>query len=318
VRAPAAIVVAVVALGCVPAAAAYSWPLRPFDRPHPIRGDFGDPRYHLDADGEISAFHSGVDISAPDGSRVYSVSPGFVVRVHATSVTVGRVNGHRYGYWHIHPVVRSGQYIRRHQLIGRILPGWGHVHFSESVRGIYRNPLRRGALTPFYDRTVPVVSSIQLRDLTGAPIDASHVTGAVNVLADIYDLPPLPPPYPWDVARLAPAAISWRLLAGTETVIQGGNAVDFRRTLPDGNLYDWIYAPLSWQNKAHRPGQYLYWVVHGLDTTGLPDGTYRLEVYALDTRRNLGGAYVDFAVTNGGIPPPPLVRVFRAPIRQPG
>ena len=29
----------------VPAGAgAYGWPLKPFDKPHPIRGSFGDPR----------------------------------------------------------------------------------------------------------------------------------------------------------------------------------------------------------------------------------------------------------------------------------
>src|SRR5262245_47649691 len=66
-----------IAGGCT---GAYSWPVKPFDRPHPIRGGFGDPRTVfggalseetiLDGDGTFS-FHQGIDISAPDASPVY-------------------------------------------------------------------------------------------------------------------------------------------------------------------------------------------------------------------------------------------------------
>jgi len=69
---------------------AYGWPLKPFRKPHPIRGTFGDPRFHLSAEGALSAFHFGVDIAARDGTAVYAVEPGVVVRRYATSVTVGR------------------------------------------------------------------------------------------------------------------------------------------------------------------------------------------------------------------------------------
>ena len=60
-------------------ASAYSWPFKPFDRQHPIRGFFGDPRTVYDngilagafeGPGTFS-FHQGVDISAPDGTPIY-------------------------------------------------------------------------------------------------------------------------------------------------------------------------------------------------------------------------------------------------------
>src|SRR5881275_2234 len=57
------------------AASAYGWPVKPFHKPHPIRGTFGDPRFHLDAEGQLSAFHFGVDIPVRDGTPVYAVEP---------------------------------------------------------------------------------------------------------------------------------------------------------------------------------------------------------------------------------------------------
>ena len=52
----------------------YSWPLKPFDRAHPVRGYFNDPRIS----GRSRAFHFGIDISAPNGTPVYAVRGGVV------------------------------------------------------------------------------------------------------------------------------------------------------------------------------------------------------------------------------------------------
>jgi hypothetical protein len=286
--------------GLTPAASAYGWPLKPFRKPHPIRATFGDPRFHLGAEGSLSAFHFGVDIVAHDGTRVYAVEPGVVVRRHYDSVTIGRRSGRRFGYWHVRPVVKSGSHVRLHQLVGYILPGWGHVHFAESLRGSYRNPLRKGALTPFYDRTTPTVASLQLLGAGGTPLDDRHVTGMLDVIANVYDTPPLVPPAPWNLARLAPASIWWDLVSSTGAVVDSGFTVNFDYTLPLTDLYGWIYAPGTYQNKPHRPGQYIFWLTHGLDTTALSNGAYTLEVNASDTRRNVGTATLEFTVANGG------------------
>ena len=40
------------------------WPLKPFDRAHPVRGMFNDPRIA----GSSRSFHFGIDISAPNGT----------------------------------------------------------------------------------------------------------------------------------------------------------------------------------------------------------------------------------------------------------
>lgn len=286
-------------------AGAYTWPVKPFKKEHAIRGTFGDPRYHLGPESELSAFHFGVDVVAPDGAPVYSVSPGVVLRRHNDSVTIGRDSGRRFGYWHIHPVVKSGTYVRLHQLLGHVITGWGHVHFAESMKGSYRNPLRRGALTPFVDQTVPVVDSIQLLTQFGGPgVDPNRVIGPIDVAASIYDLPPVVPPAPWDVARLAPASVSWKILNSADDTVESGRSVTFTPGLPRNPLYPFIYAPGTYQNKPHRPGLYIFWVAHELDTAALPDGTYTLEVLASDTRSNVGFDTLQFTTANGVVPPP--------------
>jgi murein DD-endopeptidase MepM/ murein hydrolase activator NlpD len=281
------------------AGSAYGWPVKPFHKPHPIRGTFGDPRFHLDAEGQLSAFHFGVDIVARDGAPVYAVEPGVVVRRHRDSVTIGRRSGRRFGYWHVRPVVKSGAHVRLHQLVGHVIAGWGHVHFAESVRGSYRNPLRTGALTPYTDHTVPIVASVQVLSPDGASANYQHIAGLIDIKANIYDTPPLLPPPPWDVARVAPASVSWDLLNSSGAVVESSVAAYFDFSLPLNSLYSWIYAPGSYQNKPHRPGQYIFWLAHGLDTTSLPDGTYTLEVMAADTRHNIGSATLQLTTANG-------------------
>jgi len=302
VRARAVIPAAVVALFLTPSAAAYSWPVKPFHKQHPIRATFGDPRYHLDVEGQLSAFHFGVDIVARDGTPVYAVEPGVVVRRHTTSVTVGRPSGRRFGYWHVQPVVLSGTHVRLHQLLGFVLPGWGHVHFAESVHGVYRNPLRRGALAPFNDHTAPTIASVRVLTPEGAVADYGHVAGAIDITAEVSDTPPLIPKPPWNTARLAPAAIWWNLIDSEGAVVEYTVTANFGFALPVNALYGWMYAPGTYQNKPHRPGRYIFWLAHAFDTTGFTDGAYTLEVMASDTRNNISRAAVTLTIANGTVP----------------
>jgi hypothetical protein len=288
---------ALAALAGPPSAAAYGWPVRPFNRAHPIRAAFGDPRYHVGAESQVSAFHFGVDVVAPDGTAVYAVEPGYV-HARPTTVTVGRRSGRRFEYWHIFPVVRTGEHVRKHELLGFIRPGWGHVHFAESFRGAYKNPLRRQALTPYVDHTRPTVEFVQLVSPTGAPVNPAHVTGLVNIEASAFDTPQIPPPAPWQVARFAPAALWWDI-GGPDAVSDSSLTVDFGLGLPANYLYNFIYAPGTYQNKPNRPGRYLFWLAQSLDTSALPDGTYQIEVFAEDTRGNIGTQTLVFQTANG-------------------
>src|ERR1700747_2726884 len=187
------IVFAVIALMARGLAHASGWPVNPFDRMHPIRGTLDDPRFHVAPDlSWKGSFHFGVDISAPDGTPVYAVEPGTVVR-GPDRVSLRRPNRREFGYWHVRPVVRTGQHVRMHQLLGYVIPGWGHVHFTETVAGRYRNPLRPGSLTPFKDIATPVVAGISVEQVDNHSLQAvstNSVSGTVAFIADAYELPP--------------------------------------------------------------------------------------------------------------------------------
>ena len=286
------------ALGSAASASGYAWPVKPFHKAHAIRGAFDDPRFHLGPESVLSAFHFGVDIAVRDGTKVYSVSPGYV-RAYAADVSVHRPDGREFGYWHIRPIVHTGQHVHTGQLLGYVRKGWGHVHFAESTDGVYRNPLRRGALTPYRDGTRPTVASIGFVSVDGAPVDPHAVSGVVNVEAQVYDTPQIKPRRPWQVARLTPAFVWWKLSQGSSDLSDWNLVVDFEHTLMPSSIYNDVYAPGTYQNKANRPGHYLFWLTHGLDTATLPDGDYRISVLAEDTYFNAGSATLDFTVANG-------------------
>lgn len=298
-RVAAIVAAAVWAAAAAPSAHAYGWPLKPFERQHPVRGYFNDPRLAGTADGISESFHFGIDISAPDYTWVYAVARGrAIVRGNTVRVrSVVRGVRHEYDYWHLWPSVDTGDRIRLHQRLGQIAPGYLHVHFAEVLAGRFVNPLRLGALAPYEDTTRPVVAGVTFSSV-GVPESPQAVSGVVDILADAYDVPPLPPPPPWNDVRLSPATITWRIVQGTTEMMPLVMAVDFRETLLPRSLFPYVYGPGTKQNKKKRPGNYVYYLQHEFDTTALPNGAYALEVSAADVRGNTGSASVPFTVAN--------------------
>jgi hypothetical protein len=285
---------AAVALLSPAAASAYSWPVRPFYQPHAIRGYFNDPRLS----GPETGFHFGVDIVAADGTPVYAIEPGRA-RVRGMTVSVfPRRGGHQLSYWHVMPMVRSKQLVRRHQLIGHVAPEAGHVHLAEYSEGTYVNPLRLGGLAPYIDDTAPRIPGITF-SVFGYPVRPDTLAGPVDITVETYDTPPLPPPpADWAEARLAPALIRWRIVQGQNTLRPWATAVDFRTFLLPFSLFDFIYAPGTFQNRPNRPGHYAFYLAHEFDTRTLPNGAYVLQVESLDAQENVGQASFPFTVVN--------------------
>ena len=285
---------AAVALLAPAAGSAYSWPLRPFFQQHAIRGYFNDPRR---TDTERS-FHFGVDIVATDLQPVYAIEGGRAY-VRGTRIAIyPRRGGHRLSYWHVLPTVRSGQLVRQRQLIGHVHPGMGHVHLAEYRDGSYINPLRLGGLGPYIDDTIPQIPKVTFYSF-GSPIAPESVTGFVDVTVDAFDPPPLPAlPPEWAQAKLAPTLIRWRIVQGQTTVRPWETAVDFRTFLLRPSLFDFVYGPGTFQNKDSRPGRYEFYLAHELQTSLFPNGSYVLQVDALDDQENVGQASFAFTVTN--------------------
>ena len=124
------------------------------------------------------------------------------------------------------------------------------------------------------------------------------VTGIVDITADAFDVSPVAIPPPWEQAILSPALVRWRVVQGQNTIKQWETAVDFRTFLLPFTLYDFVYAPGTFQNKANRRGRYEFYLAHQLDTHLFQNGSYVLQVDALDEQENLGQASFAFTVAN--------------------
>jgi Peptidase family M23 len=301
------------------ASTAYGWPVKPFDRPHPVRGGFGDPRTVfagpptqrtlLSGNGSFQ-FHNGVDISAPDGTPVYPVEPGTVETVMADWIGVTGADGRSFRYWHITSAVRVGQHVETDvTVLGRIIKGCGHVHLSEFDGGIAVNPLAAGRLSPYRDTTKPVVDSISVRSTTGTPLMPEVVQGRVELIAGAHDMPNLPVPGAWHGLPIAPALVTWRIQKADtgKVVVPTHVAVDFRQQLPaDPDLWS-VYARGSHQNMSvfgkhysyMQPGVYLFRLTPGaFDTGTLRNGVYELVVTVSDIRGNQSSSTLRFTVAN--------------------
>ncbi len=270
----------------------YSWPLQPFDRAHPVRGYFNDPRIS----GASKAFHFGIDISAANGAPVYAVASGTVHLENARAVSVAGGDG-EFGYWHVVPAVRHLERVARHQLLGHVEAPWLHVHFAERRGGVYRNPLRPGALTPWTDTTRPHVTAIRFVH-DGHELPAALVAGAVDVVAEAYDSPPLPVPAPWHGLPVTPARLRWRVLRGGNVVRRWHTPVDFTQELLPKERFHAVYAPETRQNRAGKAGRYCFYLAHTWSTSRLADGDYELEAEASDLAGNAGSLRLRFRLAN--------------------
>jgi hypothetical protein len=263
------------ALAGAPSALAYGWPIKPFDRQHAVRAYFGDPRIGSDGHGGIShSLHFGIDISAPNGTSVYSISSGRISLhpLHPTDVVLVQSGGVTYEYWHVVPAVHSGYAVAYKTIVGRIEAPWAHVHFAERRGSTYVNPLRPGALAPYRDSTTPVVSSVRV---------TPDRAGGVDLEAEAFDTTPVAVAAPWNDKPVTPALVEWRLYRKGSAASAWSTAADFRDTLPRCS-FDAVYDSGTSQNHASTDGDYRFVLARNWRGTG----TYVLQVRVSDTAGN--------------------------------
>ena len=294
----------------------YGYPVKPFDREHLIRANFGDPRmqFHgpptmgtlMHANGSFS-FHQGVDISAPGGTAVYPVVDGTVTVVSREWIRV--TSGSRaFEYWHIRPLVRNGQHvIARQTLLGHVTRIENHVHLTEYEGGRVVNPLVPGRLTPYHDSSRPVVRAITFRTDGGADVLPVFVRGRVEIVADAEDAPTAAGFRKW-YGPVTPARITWRIrsLRTGRNVVPERVARDVRNGVPPNSDFWQVYARGTYQNQMvfgnhyayQERGNYLFELAPQFDTRTLRDGVYDLIVEASDVRGNTGSQTLRFTVHN--------------------
>jgi hypothetical protein len=129
-------------------------------------------------------------------------------------------------------------------------------------------------------------------------LPADAIFGAVDVIAEAYQMPALPVPPPWDALPVTPARIRWRVRRGNRTVRPWHTPVDLSQSLLPQDRFSRIYAPGTRQNRAGQPGLYRFYLAHTWSTGLLPDASYRLEVEASDHRGNSGRLELPFALVN--------------------
>jgi murein DD-endopeptidase MepM/ murein hydrolase activator NlpD len=299
---------------------AYGWPVKPFDRQHPVRANFGDPRTifagppnqrTLLAGAGSFQFHFGIDISAPDGTAVYPVVSGRVALAKGDWLAVDAGNGHTFGYWHVAPAVGVGTQVQADvTVLGRIVKGAGHVHLTERDNGRPVNPLAPGHLEPYSDHTKPRVDAVYFRrSVRTGDLMPDFLHGRVELIASAYDLPQLRVPGAWRDLPVTPALLTWRIEQATtrRVVVPEQIAYDVRGAMPSNNLFWRIYARGTHQNMSvfgrhfsyMQPGRYLFRLAPGgFDTRTLRDGVYDLIVTATDIRGNSSSLVARFSVHN--------------------
>jgi murein DD-endopeptidase MepM/ murein hydrolase activator NlpD len=301
-------------------AAAYGWPVKPFDRPHPVRANFADPRSTFLGSPTMRglmkgrcfcSYHAGIDISVPDGTAVYPVKSGKVRLVTREWVEVDSGGGVAFQYWHITPLVRVGDSVSEDKtVLGHTFKGFKHVHLSELQNGRLVNPLAPGHIGPYADATAPKVGAITFRASdTGPELLPEYLHGRVEIVAAAADMPAMRVPGQWSGLPVTPARLTFHVvhLPDRKTVISETTALDVRNTLPGNARNMWLtYARGTRQNfvpmGAHRywlqPGVYLFKIAPSFDTRRLKDGAYELTVTASDTRGNHGSGSQIFSVHN--------------------
>ena len=282
----------------------YSWPVKPFRSEHPIRAFFGDPRtvFRNAANGDLGifSFHNGVDIAAPDGTPVYPVLSGLVVKAAPDEIVVASPTlQRRFQYWHLVRAVRLGRRVQAYKtVLGTVQPGRGHVHLTEIDNGVVVNPLEPGHLMPYRKATTPTVMAVYVRTVRGRALDPRQVSNTITIAADAYDTPPLPLPSPWAGVSLTPTILRWRLIdVHGRDVLPVQTPVDFSVTIPPRTEFDSVYDTGTYQNFPAVGNRYFFGArgeyvfnltTSTLNTRALAPGAYTLTVSALDTCGNAG------------------------------
>lgn len=300
-----------------PLLAQYPWPVEPKHQSQALTGTFCEFR----DTGSSDHFHNGVDIPKADGSPVFPVKSGSVTSIQRSGsdayVRVGR-----YAYVHISPnpnLSIGDQVIAEQTVLGTILSGQGHVHFTDGYYDSEINPIRNdGGLTPYNDFWKPMIRYVKFyMDQTEQEFPSQKVAGQVDIIVKVEERNG-PPTSSSSRLNNGTFKLGYKILsADRDSVVYeppyGG--VPFRFTNKPSNYYvhNVFFKALSSTSShvyivSNQVTRNDYW-----DTTQLPSGTYTVMVFTEDTRQNTDTVYVAVEVQEQDVAPPatPVLKYVR-------
>ncbi len=289
-------------------AAAYQWPLKPFDQQHNVSATFCENRPSGDV--KIHHFHNAIDIPLAEGGEVFAIESGYVEGVVRTGYS-SYIRVGRYNYLHVTPLATLdlNDYVQKGQLVGHTnYPN--HIHLIDGYYPDYINPLRKGGIAPFEDEYLPTVSYVKFYvDGTTTEFTSGKVTGLVDIVARLYD-----------------RTDNGSLGSNNGIYIAGYQIYDSTGTNPITDPYipyQFDVRPSNdYVTNVYFPGSdlstYIYILTNKVeknnywDTRQFAPGKYKIKVFTEDTRDNRKEAWVTVEVDkqDAAAPAQPLIKHY--------
>jgi hypothetical protein len=310
----------------------HGYPLAPFFSTHPSTGVFSEFRNTLTSD----HFHNGVDIPSPDGSPAYSVYNGIVTAIGTVAsqgdnayVRVqynvgGLVKSDAYVHIAPNPLLIVGDSARAFQtVLGNILPGLGHVHFTNGgpSGSTYMNAIRPvGGFTPYIDNYPPQIRFVRFFvDQTNTEFPNNRVSGNVDIRVHIAETSAADPGgISSSTTNNGTYVVGYKILSADRTAevyVPPSNGVRFRfDRMPLDSYVANVYATGS------DLSTHIYTITNGngaddvnatrvvnnnaWNSASVAVGNYTVMVFAQDTRALADTEYIAIEVTRQDLVPP--------------
>ncbi len=299
----------------VMAQSTFPWPVTPFNQNHEITGTFCEYR-STSANGH---FHNGTDIPKADFSPVYPVRDGRVVSLS----TVGSnafVRVDNVAYVHIAPsasISVGDSVFAGTTVLGTILSGLGHVHFTNGFVGSEINSMRPAdGFAPLTDTWAPIIRSIDFyQNNTDIRFPTNELSGLVDIIVKV-DEQNGPPTTFLSRRNNGIYKIGFQVLTSdSDSVVFAPSAsgLKYQFDSKPSNTYvnTVFYRPQS-STTSHT-----YQVTNSTvgdnwwNTTNIPIDEYVVMVFAEDTRGNADTMYVSVTTTEADLVAP-QTPVFRS------
>ncbi|NIR52194.1 T9SS type A sorting domain-containing protein, partial [candidate division KSB1 bacterium] len=298
----------------------FPWPVTPFNQSHQITGNFAEFR----DTGSADHFHNGTDIPKPDGSPVYPVKDGIVTNIGPVSTQGSNafVRVQDVAYVHIGPnpsLAVGDSVFASETVLGTILSGLGHVHFTNGFVGAEKNSmLMNSGLTPLNDPWSPIIRFVRFyQNNTIERFPTNQLSGLVDIVVKV-DEQNGPPTSRLSRRNNGTYKIGYKILSSdTSEVIfepsNGGLRFQFDTKPSNSNIHRVFFDPLS------STSSHVYIVTNDItrdnfwNTAAIPEDTYVVMVFTEDTRNNADTMYVSVETTDADLIPPsqPVLRFVK-------